>query len=50
MEYIKEKAIAAGCYKVQLLSDKKRSEEAHKFYQAIGYNPTAEGFRMYIGR
>jgi GNAT superfamily N-acetyltransferase len=48
MEYIKQKAIETGCCKIQLMSDKRRTEEAHKFYQAIGYNATAEGFRMYF--
>ena len=49
MEYIKTKALENGCYKIQLMSDKSRSEEAHKFYNAIGYNASAEGFRMYPG-
>ena len=48
MEYIKAKALETGCCKIQLMSDKRRSEEAHKFYKAIGYNATAEGFRMYF--
>jgi GNAT superfamily N-acetyltransferase len=48
MEYIKEKALETGCCKIQLMSDKRRTEEAHKFYKAIGYNATAEGFRMYF--
>jgi len=47
MEYISEKSRKAGCYKIQLMSDKRRNE-AHKFYQAIGYNATAEGFRLYL--
>jgi GNAT superfamily N-acetyltransferase len=50
MEYIKSKALEAGCCKIQLMSDKRRTEEAHKFYKAIGYNATAEGFRMYFDR
>lgn len=50
MEYVKEKALATGCCKIQLMSDKRRSEEAHKFYKAIGYNATAEGFRMYFDK
>jgi GNAT superfamily N-acetyltransferase len=50
MEYIKEKALATGCCKIQLMSDKRRTEEAHKFYKAIGYNATAEGFRMYFDK
>lgn len=48
MEYIKQKAIEVDCCKIQLMSDKRRTEEAYKFYQAIGYNATAEGFRMYL--
>jgi GNAT superfamily N-acetyltransferase len=48
MDYIKDKAEEAGCCKIQLMSDKRRTGEAHKFYQAIGYNATAEGFRMYL--
>ena len=48
MEYIKAKALETGCCKIQLMSDKRRTEEAHKFYKAIGYNATAEGFRMYL--
>jgi len=48
MDYIKEKALETGCCKIQLMSDKRRTEEAHKFYKAIGYNATAEGFRMYF--
>jgi N-acetylglutamate synthase-like GNAT family acetyltransferase len=48
MDYIKEKAEETGCCKIQLLSDKRRTGEAHKFYQAIGYNATAEGFRIYL--
>jgi len=38
---------AAGCYKVQLLSRKERSD-AHRFYQAVGFEPAAEGFRRYL--
>jgi GNAT superfamily N-acetyltransferase len=50
MEYVKEKALEAGCCKIQLMSDKRRTEDAHKFYKAIGYNATAEGFRMYFDK
>src|SRR4030042_3716161 len=35
MEYIKRKAKETGCCKIQLMSDKRRTEEAHKFYRAI---------------
>ncbi len=48
MEYTRTKALETGCCKIQLMSDKRRTEEAHKFYRAIGYNATAEGFRMYL--
>lgn len=50
MDYIKEKALETGCCKIQLMSDKRRTEEAHKFYREIGYNATAEGFRMYFDK
>ncbi len=50
MEYIKAKALETGCCKIQLMSDKRRTDEAHKFYKAIGYNATAEGFRMYFDK
>jgi N-acetylglutamate synthase-like GNAT family acetyltransferase len=37
----------AGCYKVQLLSNKKR-HEAHQFYRAMGFEDSAMGFRIYF--
>ena len=37
----------ADCYKVQLLSNKKRSD-AHQFYRAMGFDESALGFRMYF--
>jgi GNAT superfamily N-acetyltransferase len=40
-------AQAAGCYKVQLLSRKERSD-SYRFYQAVGFVPAAEGFRRYF--
>lgn len=46
-----EEAIArarkAGCYKVQLLSNKKR-RKAHHFYQDLGFEASAHGFRLYL--
>jgi GNAT superfamily N-acetyltransferase len=39
-------ARAAGCYKIQLLSARRR--EAHEFYRALGFEPSAEGFRRYL--
>ncbi|GAG17006.1 unnamed protein product [marine sediment metagenome] len=47
MEYIKEKAIKAGCYKIMLTSDNRRGE-AHDFYRALGYEASAHGFRLYL--
>jgi GNAT superfamily N-acetyltransferase len=41
------RARAANCYKVQLMSNQKR-EEAHSFYDAIGFDPSAQGFRLYL--
>jgi N-acetylglutamate synthase-like GNAT family acetyltransferase len=37
----------AGCYKVQLLSNKKRYE-AHEFYRALGFQDSSLGFRIYF--
>ena len=47
MEYAIEQARKAGCYKVQLLSNKKR-HEAHQFYQTLGFETSAYGFRLYL--
>ena len=41
------RAEAAGCYKVQLLSRKERSD-AHRFYEAVGFERAADGFRRYF--
>jgi GNAT superfamily N-acetyltransferase len=37
----------AGCYKVVLTSDNRR-ERAHKFYKSLGFEPSAQGFRLYF--
>jgi GNAT superfamily N-acetyltransferase len=43
-------ARAASCRKVQLLSHKRHSHDgAHSLYQAMGFTPEAEGFRLYLG-
>ena len=47
MDYCEKRAEEAGCYKVQLLSNKSR-KEAHEFYKSIGYEASAEGFRLYL--
>ncbi len=46
-EHLLNLAREADCYKVQLLSGKQRVE-AHRFYRAIGFEPVAEGFKLYL--
>lgn len=42
-------ARSAGCNKVQLLSHKRHaSDGAHRLYTSLGFEPEAEGFRMYL--
>jgi ribosomal protein S18 acetylase RimI-like enzyme len=48
MQEVRRRAVAAGCYKVQLLSRKHRVE-AHAFYESAGFEAVAEGFRLYLG-
>ncbi len=47
MDYCKDVAKNAGCYKIMLTSDKRR-KRAHKFYQSVGFAASAEGFRFYF--
>ncbi|MFC2014679.1 GNAT family N-acetyltransferase [Chloroflexota bacterium] len=47
MDYAVVRAKESGCYKIQLISDKRR-EEAHGFYQAMGYEASSHGFRLYL--
>ena len=37
----------AGCYKIQLMSNKRRAD-AHAFYRSCGFEAQAEGFRRYF--
>ena len=47
LEHLLAIARGAGCYKVQLLSGKHR-QRAHGFYRATGFEPVAEGFKLYL--
>lgn len=47
VDYAFTRARAAGCYKVQLLSNKKRLD-AHNFYHTMGFEESALGFRRYL--
>jgi len=40
-----ERARALGCYRVQLTSNVRR-EDAHRFYDRLGFAPTHVGFKM----
>ncbi|MDD5082469.1 MAG: GNAT family N-acetyltransferase [Dehalococcoidales bacterium] len=46
VEYTLARSREAGCYKVQLLSHKRR-QAAHRFYRALGFEDSALGFRLY---
>jgi GNAT superfamily N-acetyltransferase len=47
MEDVVRRCTDASCYKVQLLSNKRRSQ-AHQFYRSVGFEAIAEGFRRYL--
>ncbi|HEY33338.1 MAG TPA: GNAT family N-acetyltransferase [Dehalococcoidia bacterium] len=47
MEYAIKRAREAGCYKLQLSSSKTR-EGAHHFYENLGFEASAHGFRRYF--
>jgi len=47
VRYAIEEARRAGCFKVSLTSNKRRSE-AHRFYQKLGFTATHEGFRILL--
>ncbi|MGR6998831.1 N-acetyltransferase family protein [Yinghuangia aomiensis] len=42
-------ARSAECNKVQLLSHKRHADDgAHRLYSSLGFEPEAEGFRLYL--
>jgi GNAT superfamily N-acetyltransferase len=47
MDYCTAKARKSGCYKIMLTSDNRR-EDAHRFYKSLGFETSAQGFRMYF--
>jgi GNAT superfamily N-acetyltransferase len=40
-----DRARARGCYRVQLTSNRQR-EDAHRFYESLGFVPTHIGYKM----
>ena len=46
---VEEIVVEAGCYKLQFLSAWRRKDEAHPFYEAMGYESPARGFRKFFG-
>jgi ribosomal protein S18 acetylase RimI-like enzyme len=47
MDELVSRCRQAGCYKIQLLSRKHR-QSAHVFYENLGFERSAEGFRLYL--
>jgi GNAT superfamily N-acetyltransferase len=47
LEAAVEQAAAAGCYRVQLTSNKSRTD-AHRFYERHGFAASHEGFKRYL--
>jgi len=47
LEYVVTRAREKGCHRIELCSDKRR-EAAHQLYRAVGFEPSAHGFRIYF--
>jgi GNAT superfamily N-acetyltransferase len=47
MEEIVRRCRQADCYKIQLLS-RTHCQSAHVFYESLGFQRSAEGFRLYL--
>lgn len=49
LRHVLREASLAGCNKVQLLSHRRHATDgAHRLYTALGFEPEAEGFRIYL--
>jgi GNAT superfamily N-acetyltransferase len=48
MEAAIARARDLGCYRVQLTSNKARPD-AHRFYAALGFEPSHQGFKLMLG-
>ncbi|MEU6424913.1 GNAT family N-acetyltransferase [Microbispora sp. NPDC046973] len=49
MRRLLDDARSAGCNKVRLLSHKRHAADgAHRLYTSLGFEPEAEGFRLYL--
>lgn len=47
MRWAIEEAIRAGCFRIQLTSNKAR-KDAHRFYRRLGFVSSHEGFKLYL--
>jgi predicted N-acetyltransferase YhbS len=47
MEYAVARAQKTGCYVIELSSNRTR-HEAHRFYESLGFEASAHGFRLYF--
>jgi GNAT superfamily N-acetyltransferase len=47
MQAAEERLFAAGCYKIGLTSNRRRTD-AHRFYERLGYKPTHQGYTVYL--
>ena len=47
IDYAITRARETGCSRIVLSSDKRR-QEAHRFYRSLGFEASAQGFRLYF--
>ena len=48
IRHVEDIVAEAGCYKLQFLSAWRRKDTAHPFYEAMGYESPARGFRKHF--